>query len=171
MPPGYTISPRFRWSSSSHLTLLPLGPPGEEYPARCLERLGCTLGTRPAVALSHDGPPSLGPNLAVRSQFREGPEPAHPAHCRSPQRGFLDRTNSRRSGLAVGTGLHAPKLSLVIVARTSRERRTAHSSGWLAEKTFKAVLVYVRLQTPLATAPPIAPASQSSEGRCGVLAG
>ena len=41
----------------------------------------------------------------------------------------------------------------------------------LSIATFKAVLVCVRLQTPLATAPPIAPASQSSEGRCGVLAG
>jgi hypothetical protein len=33
MPPGFTISTRFLRSSSVHLTLLLLGPPGEEDPA------------------------------------------------------------------------------------------------------------------------------------------
>ena len=33
MLPGSTVSTSFLWSSSSHLTLLPLGPPGEEDPA------------------------------------------------------------------------------------------------------------------------------------------
>src|SRR5712692_8856419 len=71
---------RFLRSSSGHLTLLPLGPPGEEDPARCFEQRGCTLGTRPSVALSHDGPPSPGPNLPVRSQLRGGPESARLSH-------------------------------------------------------------------------------------------
>jgi hypothetical protein len=29
---GYTVSPRFLRLSSGHLTLLPVGTPGEEYP-------------------------------------------------------------------------------------------------------------------------------------------
>jgi hypothetical protein len=41
------------------------------------------------VGLSHDGPSIPRPDLVVRSQFREGPESAHPRHCFAVQRRSL----------------------------------------------------------------------------------
>src|SRR5436190_129940 len=84
---------------------------------------------------------------------------------------LLRGMDSGRSAGPAGT-VFMPRNCRSLLSRGHRGSvRPAHSSEWLAEKTFKAVLIYVRLQTPLATAPPIAPASRSSEGRCGVLAG
>ena len=50
---------------------------------------------------------SFGSNSPIRSRSRKRPESAHPARCGSLQRRCVDRTDSRRSGLSVGTGQSA----------------------------------------------------------------
>src|SRR5436189_1814059 len=48
------------------------------------------------------------PTAAVRPVSRERPVSARLVHCHRPRRTSFDRTDSRRSALAVGTGIHAP---------------------------------------------------------------
>jgi len=49
----------------------------------------------------------------TNSAGEERPLTAHLAHCPEPRRRSLDRTDTGRSALVAGTGLHAPKRSLV----------------------------------------------------------
>jgi hypothetical protein len=51
---------------------------------------------------------ALGSTPAVRSWLRERRESAHLPPCRPSRRRSLHATDSRRSGLAARTGLHAP---------------------------------------------------------------
>jgi len=73
-----------------------------EHREPCDSRESCTVLGAPGGEI----PSGDSTNLAARSRSREWPESARLAHSPEPRRRSLDRTDTGRSALVAGTGLH-----------------------------------------------------------------
>jgi hypothetical protein len=70
---------------------------------------------------------SFGSTPAVRSGARERRESARLGHYPEPRRRSLDRTDTSRSALVAGTGLHAPLRPLVAISGNGLDSPLRHS--------------------------------------------